>query len=894
MSLALNKYHYADTPVHTHPACAYCLRASRVMGLDDSIHLQRCGRCQVLQYCSRTCQIQAWKDHKEDCKRWQYIRNEAFRLTGDPNAWLNFVRWHEHHRDNITNAALACCIAEGPGSEKEHVYTVALVYKSDSSTPLEQKFYSVGGSFADEDACVKGTPFVPRLATLKYILDTREAAARRLQVREGTQRTVRMGVYLLVLHFDRAAGPSDLQFQSSFPITETQIHAKLNDYMHPSDILHERLKKGWKYRFCCGKDSEMSVCCCGGNAHEPEEELFPLDSLDDQDKKTLEEWGYLKPASIRGEGEGLAKLQDTPKAKKLRKKKRKVESNTEHGIGYPDRTSPQALSPTSDVSLVTTTDPRADQPAVEDQDHQLTAAATGDSRAIADNAIHKAEDVRYNEQVDLLQELFPQRSYEDLHSVLMETTGDIEHAALRLGEDTVDQWTAIQSKKARRKERRRSRATPMMHTKSGAVDERSTSVLPRNMRNKTPVSYQTTLVPTNLEKPVGLGDTPYEPDPTSSTSAMPTKTPMTPQAKLGLTLPVQQSKPIDAPAAVVEQTLVPAHHALEKPESRPSPSAAQKHSILFKNQAVVVPEGLRAPARLERTEISFGSLSSVYTSQDSSQAAPDSLQATTAGSRLATPPVSPEHAEPVLSTAHSDLDSRLSRPRSQLRVTHSDESVPPHSFPPPQYKVPRQQHHSAGPLHPPFAPVVSSPSSLAIPGADGSFFYLNPLGYGPRGDTMNPHPYNNPYEAHFTPHGTMPNMVPTYPIHPAPAQPAYYVQPPAMPPPPSRPPPMVDFHSARALKDATRELRDATQALRWITQDYHRVSAMLDTQVMPPGSPVSVSDQVEVARSDSAELQGIQSPDSTSAEPRGRQRRASASDVKDKMPRMRERAHSLA
>jgi hypothetical protein len=68
----------AATPLHERrgrawkKTCAQCLLAKG----DDAEAFQTCSACHEVRYCGKACQVQAWADHKANCKVWKRERRK--------------------------------------------------------------------------------------------------------------------------------------------------------------------------------------------------------------------------------------------------------------------------------------------------------------------------------------------------------------------------------------------------------------------------------------------------------------------------------------------------------------------------------------------------------------------------------------------------------------------------------------------------------------------------------------------------------------------------------------------------------------------------------------------------------------------------------------------------
>ncbi|KZV60335.1 hypothetical protein PENSPDRAFT_355083 [Peniophora sp. CONT] len=324
MSVSLNSFHNAK-PMHMHPACENCRQPSRLL---------RCGKCHIARYCSKECQSRDWRIHKRDCKDWQHLCDDSKSASGNPSAWLDFAKWMEYHDDSILNAALAYFISKGPGSEDNYALCLFLIY--DSEAPLvERKFQVHDAQFIHKD--LPDTPYIPQ-AVIKAALEPHDPTPHNLwQSRLGliTTGPVRKGTCIFVPSWS-ATGGSGL-FYRSFNMTEKQLSADVNAYMHPRRMLMKMFELGQKYRICCGDIRETSTCCCGGWTHEDDAvELFPFKSLNDVKGESLEKLGHFEAAATPSHEElliGQEEQQEAPQSpKEVKSKKKKPKSKKKkHG-----------------------------------------------------------------------------------------------------------------------------------------------------------------------------------------------------------------------------------------------------------------------------------------------------------------------------------------------------------------------------------------------------------------------------------------------------------------------------------------------------------------------------------------------------------------------------------
>ncbi|KZV60373.1 hypothetical protein PENSPDRAFT_594156 [Peniophora sp. CONT] len=259
MENQLGVFHYANPPIHTHPRCEYCEKTWRCIGQDDSLKLLRCTGCNVVRYCSKECHQKDWKRrHKRSCKAWQDERDKAIESSGNPHAWTDFVLWLEFHHDSLANASLAYFIALRSGSEMHNSPGFFVVkYINDPNLPPERKFrythsrmdrmdFSPGSSFAE-------------LASRAALMD--EAAAHQAKISSA-----RTGVYVVQADF---GGKEIASLPGIFTILNAHLAAGVVQDLHekiPASLMLI-FSRGQRQRFCCGRVSELSTCCCGGWTH---------------------------------------------------------------------------------------------------------------------------------------------------------------------------------------------------------------------------------------------------------------------------------------------------------------------------------------------------------------------------------------------------------------------------------------------------------------------------------------------------------------------------------------------------------------------------------------------------------------------------------------------------
>lgn len=115
-------------------SCAWCHRTEAELGES----LKRCAACQIVQYCSRNCQSQAWSNHKAACRQAQQ----------QPS------RPPEHSQRTITKRARADLQAQREGgSGSSERYTPETIYYLHVSTPHLHAI-SIQGPFYPLDAII--------------------------------------------------------------------------------------------------------------------------------------------------------------------------------------------------------------------------------------------------------------------------------------------------------------------------------------------------------------------------------------------------------------------------------------------------------------------------------------------------------------------------------------------------------------------------------------------------------------------------------------------------------------------------------------------------------------------------------------------------------------------
>lgn len=73
----------------------------------------------------------------------------AIALSGNPNAWNDFVAWSEHHHTSLVNAALACYLHmkhHVADVTSKHLLVVPLQYLDSPLLPAEKKFHMAAGA----------------------------------------------------------------------------------------------------------------------------------------------------------------------------------------------------------------------------------------------------------------------------------------------------------------------------------------------------------------------------------------------------------------------------------------------------------------------------------------------------------------------------------------------------------------------------------------------------------------------------------------------------------------------------------------------------------------------------------------------------------------------------
>ncbi|KZV60336.1 hypothetical protein PENSPDRAFT_671741 [Peniophora sp. CONT] len=264
MAPLLSEFHDAAFPLHTHPTCDCCKQMRRCAGPDGSMKLSRCKECQIARYCSRECQVDAWKHgHKEECKKdFQRKRNNATLSSGNPQAWAEFAQWREYHHDSLTNAALSHYIMDGPGPEADYILHVIISYQNNPELPVERKFNFQGCCFVHKDKTASDNqhptiPFIPPVDTMWGLL--------------------------MLRHLVRTRNPMLPVFYRIFAFADEHLKANVNQQVLPAHILEKIFRKGRKQRFCCGKLPGIPTCCCGGWTHEKRNTANDYDSDEDLD-----------------------------------------------------------------------------------------------------------------------------------------------------------------------------------------------------------------------------------------------------------------------------------------------------------------------------------------------------------------------------------------------------------------------------------------------------------------------------------------------------------------------------------------------------------------------------------------------------------------------------------
>lgn len=225
--------------------------------------------------------MRAWRTgHKGDCKDWQRVRDKAVRVSGSADAWTDLIRWLEVHHDTLANAALACLISSGPGSESKFTYIVTAKYNPTPGLPAERRF-SCGfcGSLdmpQDLSSILQTIPENSRgdSATMMRLVLTTGAVAMRSNAASEAEKEalsngtipMRAGSYLLALDF------GDGRFTALpriFLFSDDHLKASVHQLFRkdPRRVLEHQFSKGRGPKFCCGTVPELSTCCCGGWVH---------------------------------------------------------------------------------------------------------------------------------------------------------------------------------------------------------------------------------------------------------------------------------------------------------------------------------------------------------------------------------------------------------------------------------------------------------------------------------------------------------------------------------------------------------------------------------------------------------------------------------------------------
>ena len=64
--------------------------------------LQRCGGCQLVAYCSRSCQQEDWSDHKQVCKEFPMIKGKNVLQTTGP--WKSHIAGLRERASRLPNS----------------------------------------------------------------------------------------------------------------------------------------------------------------------------------------------------------------------------------------------------------------------------------------------------------------------------------------------------------------------------------------------------------------------------------------------------------------------------------------------------------------------------------------------------------------------------------------------------------------------------------------------------------------------------------------------------------------------------------------------------------------------------------------------------------------------
>ncbi|KAF7293900.1 hypothetical protein HMN09_01186100 [Mycena chlorophos] len=264
-------FHDRD-PIHTHAMCGGCLTFQR----DLAIHkgsagkLFKCKACSTALYCSKKCQVDAWPQHKADCKNVQRQNADIKKRCGIDieTGYLDLMQWIEYYEAPLKNAlVVALGLREQPAAsskERELMLDVRLHHKGTAANlgglPAKHRFEIISIGLANH----REAPEFFLGSYLGY-----EAARERGKIEQGRQfyGIGRMG---FTAHYGDLSLGVTASYIKMFAIDKDTARAKPTTDQWWT-LFRQYVEAGAKMRFCCGRVPGVEgVCCCGGWTHDEE------------------------------------------------------------------------------------------------------------------------------------------------------------------------------------------------------------------------------------------------------------------------------------------------------------------------------------------------------------------------------------------------------------------------------------------------------------------------------------------------------------------------------------------------------------------------------------------------------------------------------------------------
>nr|GAT46928.1 predicted protein [Mycena chlorophos] len=304
-------FHDRD-PIHTHAMCGGCLTFQR----DLAIHkgsagkLFKCKACSTALYCvasasartlpgptpllhntntiaripeltrkdliwSKKCQVDAWPQHKADCKNVQRENADIKKRCGIDieTGYLDLMQWIEYYEAPLKNALVVALhlreqpAARGSSKERDLMLDVRLHHKGTAADlgglPAKHRFEIISIGLTNHREA-------PELFLGSYL--GYEAARERGKIEQGRQfhGIGRMG---FTAHYGDLSLGVTASYIKMFAIDKDTARAKPTTDQWWT-LFRQYVEAGAKMRFCCGRVPGVEgVCYCGGWTHDEEKKV---------------------------------------------------------------------------------------------------------------------------------------------------------------------------------------------------------------------------------------------------------------------------------------------------------------------------------------------------------------------------------------------------------------------------------------------------------------------------------------------------------------------------------------------------------------------------------------------------------------------------------------------